>query len=315
MNVSADRLPTRRSALAALAAVAALGAQPAAAQGAPIRLGTSVDDAAMQPFFAQDLGLFKKAGLDVDITTFVNSASVAEAMAGGAIDVGLMDPTQTALASLHGLPFAYFAGGPVFTTSNPTLLLCASSTGPVRTAKDLEGKTIAVVTVHSFLGVSIQEWLKVNGADPARVKYYEMRYPLMYAALTRGTVDAALLGEPYLSSNAGEIRRLGSPFESVAKAFYIYAWAARRDWIAANADRVRKLTDILYQTARWANSHRAESAPIEAKYTKMDVAIIRAMERNSFATNYDSKLVQPVLDLAARYNLLPRQVAAAEISA
>ena len=100
MNVPADRLPTRRSALATLVAAAALGAQPAAAQGAPIRLGTSVDDASMQSFFAQDLGLFKKADLDVDITTFTNSASVAEAMAGGAIDVGLMDPTQTALASI-----------------------------------------------------------------------------------------------------------------------------------------------------------------------------------------------------------------------
>ncbi len=150
--------------------------RPAGAQRAPIRIGAGTGDAHMEPFYAQTLGSFKRAGLDVALTTFANPAAIAEAMAGGAIDVGLSDPLQLAQAMLRGIPFAYFAGGTLFSVATPTLVLCSGSQGAIRNAKDLERKTIAVPTVHTFVDISISEWLKQNGADPSGVKFFEMHY-------------------------------------------------------------------------------------------------------------------------------------------
>jgi ABC-type nitrate/sulfonate/bicarbonate transport system substrate-binding protein len=41
------------------------------------------------------------------------------------------------------------------------------------------------------------EWLPVNGADPAKVKLFELPFPNMNTAFARGTVAAALQGEPF----------------------------------------------------------------------------------------------------------------------
>ncbi len=69
---------------------------------------------------------------------------------------------------------------------------------------------------------------------------------------------------------------------------------------------MRRLATALYDTARWANGHHDETAPILAKYAKLDLARIRAMNRTRYATSLDPKLMQPVLDIALRYNLLEK---------
>ncbi len=305
---------TRYAAIASAAAAAVATAyRPASAQRAPIRLGAGTGDAHMEPFYAETLGAFKRAGLDVTITTFANPAAIAEAMAGSAIDVGLSDPLQLAQASLRGIPFAYFAGGTLFSVTTPTLVLCSSSQGSIRAAKDLERKTIAVPTVHTFVDISISEWLKQGGADPSGVKFFEMHYGEVPAGLARGTIDAGLVGEPFLSDAKTSLRQLGVPFAAVAKSFYVVAWFARRDWLAANADQARRLAGVFYDTARWANTHQSDSAAIESTHLKMDPARIATMARNTFDTKLDLSQIQPVLDVSTRYQLLPRQVAATEI--
>ena len=296
---------TRSAALASLASFAVAGAtRPANAQSATIRIGAGTGDAHMEPFYARELGLFKKAGLDVEVTTFANPATIAEAMAGGAIDVGLSDPLQLAQAMLTGIPFAYFAGGTLFSVATPTLVLCSSSQGAIKTAKDLEGKTIAVPTVHTFVDITIREWLRQNGADPANARFYEMHYSEVPAGLARGTIDAGLVGEPFLSSAQESLRKLGVPFAAVAKSFYVVAWFGKRDWLTANADAVRRLTAAFYDAARWANTHHDESAAILAKYTKVDIERIKRMNRSGYATSLQAAMVQPVLDTSFKYKAL-----------
>ena len=66
---------------------------------------------------------------------------------------------------------------------------------------------------------------------------------------------------------------------------------------------------------RWANAHPAETAPILAKYMKMDVAVVRAMTRVRQATSLETALMQPVLDVAYRYKQLEKPVEATDIFA
>jgi ABC-type nitrate/sulfonate/bicarbonate transport system substrate-binding protein len=111
------------------------------------------------------------------------------------------------------------------------------------------------------------------------------------------------------------LRRLGSPYDAVAKKFVISDWFATRSWLSANPAAVTRLIEVIYQTARWANSHRDESAPILAKYTKIDLDVIRKMRRVSYATSFQPQLIQPVLDTALTYGGLPRQIEASELIA
>jgi len=307
---------SRRRALALTTVPLAFAPLPARAQSPPhVRIGAGIDDAFMQPYYATELGLFKKASIDTEIVHAANPGAYAAALAAGAIDIGMSDPVALAQAVVKGLPFAYFAGGPLSSRDDPTLVLSVAKNSPIRSAKDLEGKTVAIISVRSTMQITTMEWLRVHGADGTKVKFYELHFPEMAPALVRGTVDAALLGEPFLTENKADIRPIGVPFDTVAKVFYIFGWFARRDWLAANAETAHALAAAFYEAARWANAHRAESAVIEAKYTSVDLDTVRTMQRNPQSTSLNPAYIQPLLDMATRYNLLDRPFTAAELIA
>jgi NitT/TauT family transport system substrate-binding protein len=307
----------RRTALGLLAAAPlAFAPFPARAQTLRhVRIGAGTDDAFMQPYYAQELGLYKKANIDPEIIHAANPGAYAELLAAGGIDCGMADPTAIAQAFVKGLPFAYFAGGPLSTRKSPTLVLNVAKNSPIRTAKDLEGKTVAIISVHGTMQITTTEWLTRNGADASKVKFFELHFPEMTAALTRGTIDAALLGEPFLTENKADIRAIGVPFDTVAEVFYIFSWFARRDWIAANNDLAHALAATFYEAGKWANAHRAESAVIESNTTKVELSVVQTMQRNPLSTSLNAAYMQPLLDMAARYKVIDRPITAAQLMA
>ena len=307
---------SRGRTLALLASAAALETLPARAQTAPLRLGGSGTDLYIEPFLALDGNYLSRAGLtNVEVSALANGGAIASAVAGGALEAGLADMIQIANAANRGLPFAFFAGSGLYASDAPILALCVGKSAPAKSAKDLEGGTVALVALKSITEAAVREWLHVNGADLTKIKFFEMPYAEMAPALARGTVTAAFLGEPFLSANKDDVRIVGRCYDAVAPSFYISAWFASRDWIAKNGETVRRLTSALYDTARWANGHHDETAPILAKYAKLDLGRIRAMNRTRYATSLDPKLMQPVLDIAVRYQLIEKPVAAADLIA
>jgi NitT/TauT family transport system substrate-binding protein len=283
------------------------------AQTATIRIGQNATDTFGEGYYAADTGAFDAAGLKVTVSTFANGAAQAEACAGGAIDVGLGEATELANGISHGLPFAIFAGGSLYTTSAPTTFLCVGSDSPVRAAKELEGRIVAVPSLVSLSSMSVKAWLVQNGADVAKVHFVEMPQSVMAAAIVRGSIAAAHIGEPSLSGTGQTLRRIATPYDAIAKQFQISDWFASRDWLKANAATVKVLTAVIYQTARWANGHTDDSAAILAKYSKMDVEGVRRMTRTRYATSLDPRLIQPVLDTAFAFGGLPRAMRATDM--
>jgi len=287
----------------------------ARAQAATIRIGQNATDTFGEGYYAADNGAFEAAGLKVTVSTFANGAAQAEACAGGAIDVGLGEATELANGISHGLPFAIFAGGSLYNTTAPTTFLCVGSDSQARVAKDFEGRIIAVPSLVSLSSVSVKAWLVQNGADLTKVHFVEMPQSVMAAAIVRGSIAAAHIGEPSLSGTGQTLHRIATPYDAIAKQFQISSWFAGRDWLKANATTVKVLTGVIYQTARWANAHTDDSATILAKYSKMDVDGVRRMTRTRYATSLDPRLIQPVLDTAFAFGGLPRAMRATDMIA
>lgn len=310
-------MSTRREAIASLAAaIVAAPAAVAAQSSNQVRIGVSNSDPYMDPYFAQELGNFRNAGLDVALQPMTNGAVIMNAIAGGSLDVGLGDVIQMANAIHHGLPLAFFMGGAIYTSKQPTLVLCVPKDSPIRTAKDLEGKTIGCINLRSLAALSIYEWVRKNGGDNTKIKLFEMGFAEMAPGLVRGTVPCALVGEPFLTGFKNQLRRLGDTFAAVGDSFYINNWYGTRDWIGRNGQTARKLQDVFYETARYVNAHRdqPEISAIESKYTKIDPERVREMAHNLFATSLEPRLMQPVLDIALRYNYIDRPITFAELT-
>jgi NitT/TauT family transport system substrate-binding protein len=278
-----------------------------------IRIGGSPTDLYAEPFIALEAGFFAKAGLNVEVSSLANGGAIAAAVAGGALEIGLADMIQIANAVQRGLPFAFFAGGGLYQTEAPILAMCVAKTAAFASPKDLEGQTIALVALKSITEAAVKEWLVRGGADPSKVRFFELPYAEMNPALQRGAIGAAFIGEPFLSASKADIRVLGKSYDAVGPSFYISAFFGVRDWLAKNAETARKLTTALYEAARWANTHHEDSAKILVNYAKLDLERVRAMNRTTYATSLDIRAMQPVLDIAVRYSLIAKPTPASDL--
>jgi len=79
-------------------------------------------------------------------------------------------------------------------------------------------------------------------------------------------------------------------------------WCATPQWAGAHPDVVERFANALRATAAWANTHPAQSGALFATYTKADPALIASMPRALFTERLSPALMQPVIDVAAKYN-------------
>jgi NitT/TauT family transport system substrate-binding protein len=267
-----------------------------------------------QAYYAQDLGFFKAAGLDVEITTLANGGVTATALAGGSGDVGVSNTVQIATAVAKGVPLTVIAGAGMYSTRAPSTAICVTNASPLHTARDLEGKTIAVAALNDQSTIALKKWMTDNGADYKKVRMIELGYPEMIAALPAGRIDAAMLAEPWQTTarNGGD-RLYAKPFDSIAPEFNIGVWATTRTWAQAHPDLVKRFAGAIYTAAKWANSHHDESALILAKYAKADPKVIGGMIRVIHSTSLEPGHIQPALDAAFQFQQLDKHMNASEL--
>jgi NitT/TauT family transport system substrate-binding protein len=288
------------------AAAASVRPERLRAQPAAIRVGGLTSDTFAMPYYAQELGFFTRAGLNVEVIQFNNGAAQAAAAAGGSLDVGVGEATELANGAMRGLPFAIIAGGSMFLSNAPTTLLVVAKNSSIRTPREFEGQTIAVPALVALTATAVRAWIAQNGGDLSKVRFVELPLPQMAEAIARGTIAGAHLGEPQLTAGSALLQPIATPYDAIAKQFIISDWFTTRDWIARNPDTAKRFVAVAYETARWANANRDASLAILAKYAKYDLDLVRNMRRASYATALDPRLIQPVLDAGTKYKALER---------
>jgi NitT/TauT family transport system substrate-binding protein len=296
------------SALLARSASAQQQLIPLEVQGAPFDLNGPL-------FYAQDLGYFKKAGLDVHIqNSQVTVEGAAAAILGGTINVASANTATIAQAHLRGIDFRFFAPAGLFTaTARPTEVVVVAADSPVHTAADLNGKTLAVAGIKGMLQIATIAWADKHGGDGKSMHFIEIPFPQMDAALAQHRIDAGVLTEPFATAAGGDTRVIGSAEDGVAPAFMTLGWFSTAAWLNANPDTAKRFIGAIREAAIWGNAHHKESADILSKYSKMSLAVVDAMGRSTYGLDLDAKMIQPPLDVASRYGFLDRPVAAADI--
>lgn len=71
---------------------------------------------------------------------------------------------------------------------------------------------------------------------------------------------------------------------------------------------------MLNEASSYVSTHPAETAPVVAELTKIDLSTVEKMQHRSvYGTSVDGASFQPLIDAAAKYELIPRSFSAREI--
>jgi NitT/TauT family transport system substrate-binding protein len=309
--------------MAALGAAMALVAVSVTAGGATTAAAGSLETVTivsppLEPvalaFYADARGFFRRHGIEADIKVVEAGPTLAAAIAAGDAKFG---PTNIGLflsAKSRGAPFKLMAGGGLFTPQAQTAGLVSAPGKRVASARDLVGKRVGIDGTGSIAHVALLKWLKRGGVRVEDVELTLYAFPDMIGPLSRGTIDAAVLPEPWLTQAKQQGATLAAGiFASVcAKACLWTIWFARSDVDRTLAARFR---NAIQEAAVWANRKESRAAidAILARRTELPPRVIRSMTHSTFATRLRLARTQPWIDVYKEFGLIPQTFTASDL--
>ncbi len=310
MNIS------RRSALTA-AAGALLVPRIASAQQHRTTIASSglPEDSATPVLYAIQDGAFAKAGLDVTISAQHNGSAVASGVAGGSYQIGKISLNPLIDAHARGIPFTIIAPGGLSTAAHPIAGLMVAANSKIRSAKDLNGATVAVGALNDIFSLAMRAWMDKNGGDSTTLKLVEIPISAIGDAIATGRVVAGSANEPILGAAlaTGKLRVLAHTFDAIAPRWMFTSWCAMKPWADQNRAACETFRRVVIESAKYANAHSSATVDAIAKFTGLEPNAVQHMARTEAATTLDPALIQPVIDTVAHYKDIPARFDAKQL--
>ncbi len=189
----------------------------------------AVDTAGL--YIAQQRGYFAAEGLRVKIEPIVSSELAISRQLAGVYDItfgGYVSYIQADAGQRAGLRI--IAEGSTMGTGEQGLLTMPGSR--VTTLAGLRKASVALNVVNNVGTILVGSALEQVGLSPSAVKFVQIPFPDMAAALGRHQVDAAWMPEPFVSSTEEQLGALDiSDLDSGAvTGFPLVGYAATRSW-------------------------------------------------------------------------------------
>lgn len=297
----------RRAALAAgLAYLAAPGV--ARAQTLVSLAAAGVPEDGMTPaLWAQASGIMRAHGLDVHFDAQRSGSATTAAVIGGAYPLGKASIMSLINAHVHGVPVVLIFPGGVYRSGSTHSGMIVRLDSPIKTGADVNGKLVAVSALNDLYTIGAYAWVDAHGGDWSSLKLLEIPIAAILEAVVTGRVDVGNTTDPFFTSamESKKVRLLADTDAAIAPQFALTAWFSTRDYAQANPGIVRAFRAALHEAAVFANNHHAQTVDVVAKFSGMEPGVVARANRMYYGTDLDPKLIQPLIDDAAKYKVIP----------
>ncbi|HET7006020.1 MAG TPA: ABC transporter substrate-binding protein, partial [Candidatus Binatia bacterium] len=231
----------------------------------PVRINwTAVTGAQSGMFMAQQEGIFKKNGLDVELLHISSSSRGIQAILAGEIAFSYMDGSNQVQANLKGANIAFVAGA----TNRQVFSLMAKP--EIKRITDLRGKKIGITRIGSSTHTSALFALNSAGLKQNDYQILPLvEVPNILTALIAGQVDAGVVSPPTNSrarkAGLNELMNLakdGPEFVSVAI-------GTSRSYIKANEDTVRRVVRSYAEGVQLFKANKSAAQRMMQKYLRV----------------------------------------------
>ncbi|MBI2713785.1 MAG: ABC transporter substrate-binding protein [Rhizobiales bacterium] len=250
--------------LAVLAAAAlTLPGAANAQQKITIGIPTSPPNIVHMPVIvAKELGLYKKAGLDVDIVSLGDGVKVFRALLAGNIELGLTPGAPTIIGISNG------AAVKALSANLPKLEASMVVRADIKTMEDLKGKRIGIQEPGGFADILSRSVLRAAKLDPKEVNFVSIASEDV-PALVANQVDTAILHveqEMLAKSKVPDLHAIARMWVLQPKTLYTYLSATEKT-IKEKPAIVQAVVTANIEATRAMYTDRAKIIPILVKQT------------------------------------------------
>lgn len=252
-------------------------------------------------------GFFDAENLAIEPQMAEGGAAIVPSVLSGDYQFGFSNTTSLIIAASKKLPVQIVSQGVLAGTGPDDAwdAVVVRKGADIETAKDLEGKSVAVNTLNNIGPVTINNWMEKNGADHTKIKYVEVPFPDMGAALESGRVDAAFTVEPaYSGALAGGGTALFNSYEEVAPNMTVATYFASKQYIAENQDVVERFQRAMQKSLEYAAANDADVRAAVGEYTEIPPEVIEKIKLPTWKADLNEPTIQTVADLAKKYGFI-----------
>ena len=234
-----------------------------------VRIGlSSVSATSGSLWVAEEKGLFKKHGIDVEMIVIGGGAArVVSSLLSGEIQFSVGGGDAVIRADLRG------ADGALVASPMKTGLQRLMVRPEIKTPADLKGKTIAVTRFGSASHWVMQLFLRKWGMRTEDIKLLQLgSSPAMFASLEKGAVDGGAFTIPtfFLAEERG-YRILADPVDM--EIYYLQnSIDSTRSYIKRNRDQALRVVKAICEGLAYFRKHKKESIEIMQKKLRIQSA-------------------------------------------
>ena len=237
-----------------------------------------------------EAGIFKKHGLDVEISNFGGDAKLLQALSADAIDIA-MGGGPTFAFIVKGAPMLAVGA---LADAPGTIMLVVLKDGPVKTEDDLKGRTVSVSTTGSLTYWLGQELSRSHGWGNDGIKIAPLGSTTAQAAALKTRQIDGVITE---TSTVFRLEEEGSGrilvrFGERIKDFHVHVIYASKALIDKNPEAVRAYLAAWYETVAYMRGHKDQTVDVAARVSEVSKAVA--------TRNYDE--LMPIFNSTGRFN-------------
>ncbi|MFH8403920.1 ABC transporter substrate-binding protein [Streptomyces sp. NPDC018019] len=260
---------------------------------------------------ARSHGFFARHGINAKITPVQGGAFSASGVVSGQFDFAFSNTTTLLTAREQGLPLKAVANGVASTgqaaPGKDYSAVLVPKGSPIKSAKDLPGRTIAVNQLKNIGDTTIRGAVRRAGGDPGKLRFTEIPLPDMPAALAAGRVDAIWTVEPFQTQAIDQgAHDVCWPFAEAVDNLTVAMYFTSEKLLHDNPDLVKRFTAAINDALAHARAHPEAVREELGRYTKIPPSVIKRIVLPKWPTEINRASVQTVADLARKDGVLKR---------
>ena len=258
-------------------------------------------------YLGMEKGFFKDENLEIQPQLAEGGAAIVPSVVSGDYQFGFSNVTSLVSAASMNLPVQIVSQGVLAGTGPDDAWdgVVVPKGSDIKEPKDFEGKSVAVNTLNNIGPLVMNESMEKAGADYTKIKYVEVPFPEMNAALEAGRVDAAWEVEPAFSGGkAAGGKAIMHPYEETAPNLTVATYFATKDYIAKNGDVVDRFKRAVEKSLDYAQQNPDEVRKVIGTYTGIPQEVLDKITLPQWKADLNEPTIQTNIDLSKKFGFI-----------
>lgn len=267
-------------------------------------------------YLGREKGFFAEQNIEVEVVNTTGGAAAVPGVVSGEFDFAFGNVVSLIVAHSQNLPLKAIAEGNSSTGQQGKDFggVVVPKDSPIKTAADLAGKTVAVNNLKNIGDTTVRASIRKAGGDPSNVKFVELPFPDMPAAVAGKRVDAAWIVEPFFTVTQDQgARVIASNFVDAAPNLTIAAYFTTEKTIQQKADLTKRFTAAIEKSLKYAQEHPDEARKVLLTYTKISPEAAEKITLPAWPTEINRESVQTLADMMLSDGLIKEKVDVSEL--